>query len=171
MTLNELIKRATGISRKFTSGDIPLMIYGTEVDITLTEQQDSKDNYYIEVNYVPTPKEKPREIIRQAVTPMGSDCTQGYKVTGAEGMEVREFIAYICEKYKSEHGDFSIMFADDGETFGTLIRCNYHNGSIDAKSIADNNFEKAMKLTIDNIHAGGGWGAMDYAIYCKTKED
>lgn len=171
MTLNELIKRATGISRKFTSGDIPLMIYGTEVDITLTEQQDSKDNYYIEVNYVPTPKEKPREIIRQAVTPMGSDCTQGYVVRGAEGMTVREFIAYICETYKSEHGDFSIMFAEDGETFGTLIRCNYHNGCIDAKSIADKNFVKSMNLTIDNINAGGGWGAMDYAIYCKTKED
>ena len=170
MTLNQLIKNATVIARKYTTGDIPLMIYGTEVDITLTEQGEN-GNYYIEVNYIPTPKEKPREIVRQAVTPMGSDCTQGYKVTGAEGMAVREFIAYICEKYKSEHGDFSIMYADDGETFGTLMRCNYHNGSIDAKSIADKNFEKAMNLIIDNIHAGGGWGAMDYAIYCKKKED
>lgn len=171
MTLNQLIKRATAISHKYTSGDIPLMIRGTEVDITLTEQQDSKDNHYIEVNYVPTPKGKPREITRQAVTPMGSDCTQGYVVRGAKGMTVREFIAYICETYKSEHGDFSIMFAEDGETFGTLIRCYYYDGSIDAKSIADKNFEKAMNLTIDNINAGGGWGAMDYAIYCKKKEN
>ena len=169
MTLNDLIKNATSISRKYSSGDIPLMIYGTEVDITLTEQgEDGK--YYIEVNFVSTPKEKPREIIRQAVTPMGSDCTQGYVVRGAEGMTVREFIAYICEKYKSEHGDFCIMYADDGKTFGMLMRCNYQNGSINAKSIADENFEKAMNLTIDNIKAGGGWGAMDYTIYSKIKE-
>ena len=168
MTLNQLIKNATAISHKYTTGDIPLMIYGTEVDITLTEQGEN-GNYYIEVNYIPTPREKPREIVRQAVTPMGSDCTQGYKVTGAEGMTVREFIAYICEKYKSEHGHFDIMFAEDGEVFGTLMRCCYANGSISAKSIADNNFEKAMNLTIDNIHAGGGWGAMDYAIYSKIK--
>ena len=170
MTLNQLIKKATAFSHKYTTGDIPLMIYGKEVDITLTEH-DNNGHLCIEMNYIPTPKEKPREIVRQAITPMGSDCTQGYKVTGAEGMAVREFIAYICEKYRSEHGYFSIMFADDGETFGTLIRCNYHNCSIDAKSIADKNFEKAMNLIIDNIHAGGGWGAMDYDIYCKTKED
>ena len=170
MTLNQLIKNATAISHKYTTGDIPLMIYGTEVDIVLTEQGDN-GHYYIEVNYVPTPKEKPREIIRQSVTPMGSDCTQGYVVLGAEGMKVRDFIAYCCDKNKSERGDFSIMFAEDRETFGTLIRCNYHNGSIDAKSIADKNFEKAMNLIIDNIHAGGGWGAMDYTIYCKENKE
>ena len=62
MTLNQLIKDATAIARKYTTGDIPLMIYGTEVDITLTEQGEN-GNYYIEVNYIPTPKEKPREIV------------------------------------------------------------------------------------------------------------
>ena len=170
MTLNQLIKDATAISHKYTTGDIPLMLYGTEVDIVLTEQGDNS-KYHIEVNCVPTPKEKPREIIRQAVTPMGSDCTQGYVVHGADDMSVREFIAYICEKYKSEHGDFSIMYAEDGETFRTIMRCNYHNGSIDAKSIADKNFEKAMNLIIYHIHAGGGWGEMNYTIYCKKKED
>ena len=102
-----------------------------------------------------------RQIVRLSVTPMGSDCTQGYVVTGAEGMTVREFIAYICETYKSEHGDFSIRFSD-----GTL-RCDYANGSISAKSIADENFEKTMNLTIDSIKANGGWGMMDYMICCK----
>jgi hypothetical protein len=53
MTLNQLIKEATAISHKYTSGDIPLMIYGTEVDITLTEQGDN-GQYHIEVNCVPT---------------------------------------------------------------------------------------------------------------------
>ena len=33
------------------------------------------------------------------------------------------------------------------------------------------NEKKALRVIIDNIHAGGGWGAMDYAIYCKAKED
>ena len=170
MTLNQLITDAMAISRNYTTGDIPLMIYGTEVDFTLTEHDDN-GHLYIEMNYVPTPKEKPQEIIRQAVTPMGSDCTQGYVVLGVEGMKVRDFIAYCCNKYNSEHGDFSIMYAEDGETFGTLIRCNYHNGSIDAKSIADKNFEKVMDLVITHVRAGGGWGAMDYTIYCKEKED
>lgn len=169
MTLNQLIKKATAFSHKYTSGDIPLMMYGTEVDITLTEHYNN-DHLCIEMNYVPTRKEKPIEIVRQAVTPMGSDCTQGYVVLGAEGMKVRDFIAYCCDKYKSEHGYFSIMYAEDGETFGTLIHCEYHNGSIAAKSIADKNFEKAMNLIINNIKAGGGWGAMDYGIYCKEKE-
>ena len=41
MTLNQLIKNATAIARKYTTGDIPLMIYGTEVDIVLTEQGDN----------------------------------------------------------------------------------------------------------------------------------
>ena len=167
MTLNQLIKKATAFSHKYTTGDIPLMIYGTEVDITLTEHDDN-GHLCIEMNYVPTPKEKPQEIKRQAVTPMGSDCTQGYVVTGAEGMKVRDFIAYCCDKYKSEHGYFSIKLAKEGETFETLIHCDYHNGSIAAKSIANENFEKAMNLIINNIKAGGGWGAMNYDIYCKS---
>lgn len=170
MTLNQLIKKATAFSRKYTTGDIPLMIYGTEVDITLTEHDDN-GHLYIEMNYVPTPKEKPQEIILQAVTPMGSDCTQGYVVLGAEGMKVRDFIAYCCDKYISDHGYFSIMFAEDSEMFGTIIHCYYHNGSISAKSIADKNFEKAMNLIINNIKASGGWGVMDYDIYCKEKEE
>ena len=41
MTLNQLIKKATAFSHKYTTGDIPLMIYGTEVDITLTEHDDN----------------------------------------------------------------------------------------------------------------------------------
>ena len=57
MTLNQLIKDATEISHKYTTGDIPLVIYGTEVDIVLTEQGDN-GKYHIEVNCVPTPKEK-----------------------------------------------------------------------------------------------------------------
>ena len=58
MTLNQLIKKATAFSRKYTTGDIPLMIYGTEVDITLTEHDDN-GHLCIEMNYAPTPKEKP----------------------------------------------------------------------------------------------------------------
>lgn len=168
MTLNQLITDAMAISRNYTTDDIPLMMCGTEVDITLTGHGDN--GCYVEVDCMPTPKEKPREITRKPVTPIGSDDTQGYVVLGAEGMKVRDFIAYCCDKYNSEHGDFSIMYAEDGETFGTLMRCNYHNGSIDAKSIADKNFEKVMDLVIAHIRAGGGWGDMDYTIYCKEKE-
>jgi hypothetical protein len=167
MTLNQLIKKATAFSRKYTTGDIPLMIYGTEVDITLTEHDDN-GHLCIEMNCVPTPKEKTQEIKWQAVTPMGSDCTQGYVVLGAEGMKVRDFIAYCCDKYKSEHGYFSIMSAEDSDTYGTLMRFCYGNGSINAKSVADENFEKTMNLIINNIKANGGWSAMDYDIYCKT---
>lgn len=62
MTLNKLINDAMAISRKYTSGDIPLVICGTEVDITLAGKgEDGK--YYIEINYMPTPKEKPKEVI------------------------------------------------------------------------------------------------------------
>lgn len=46
MTLNELIKKATVISRRFTSGDIPLYINGREVDIKLKEVE-VNDNYRI----------------------------------------------------------------------------------------------------------------------------
>ena len=60
MTLNQLIKKATAFSRKYTTGDIPLMIYGTEVDITLTEHDDN-GHLCIEMNYAPTPKEKQAE--------------------------------------------------------------------------------------------------------------
>ena len=80
----------------------------------------------------------------------------------------RKAASYINRRQVRIHDAEMVVTPDQ---FGTLMRCNYHNGSIDAKSIADKNFEKAMNLTIDNIHAGGGWGAMDYAIYCKKKED
>jgi len=56
MTLNQLIKDATDISRHYTTGDIPLMMYGKEVDIVLTEQGNN-GQYHIEVNCVPTPTE------------------------------------------------------------------------------------------------------------------
>ncbi len=168
MTLNELIKKATAIARRYTTGDIPLKIYGTEIDVTLTEQGEN-GNYYIEVNYTPTPKEKPREIRMRAVTPMGSDCTMGYVVDGAEGMTVREFITYICTNNKNERGHFDIKYADDGETYGTLMRIEYSHGNIDARHLSDKNYEKAMNAIVDNINAGGGWGAMDYGIYTKIE--
>ena len=56
MTLNQLIKKATAFSHKYTTGDIPLMIYGKEVDITLTEHDDN-GRLCIEMNCVPTPTE------------------------------------------------------------------------------------------------------------------
>ena len=43
MTLNELIKKATAISRRFTSGDIPLFINGREVDIELEDVGENGD--------------------------------------------------------------------------------------------------------------------------------
>lgn len=46
MTLNELIKKANAISRRFTTGDIPLFINGREVDIELKEVE-VNDNYRI----------------------------------------------------------------------------------------------------------------------------
>lgn len=46
MTVNELINKATTISRRFTSGDIPLYINGREVDIELKEVK-VNDNYRI----------------------------------------------------------------------------------------------------------------------------
>ena len=46
MTINELIKKATAISRRFTTGDIPLYINGREVDIELKDVE-VNDNYRI----------------------------------------------------------------------------------------------------------------------------
>ena len=51
MTLNELIKKATAISRRFTTGDIPLYINGREVDIKLKEVE-VNDNYRIIMDIV-----------------------------------------------------------------------------------------------------------------------
>lgn len=158
------------ISRVYNNGDIPLIMNGTEVDITL-KKIINNGNIHIEVNCVPISMEKPREIIIQPVTPMGSDCTQGYIVRGAEGMKVRDFIAYICEKYDNEHGDFNIMFPFKGAVnFGTQFMCHYDNGRIYANSIANENFDKVMNLTINNVKAKGGWGRMDYDIDCENNE-
>lgn len=51
MTLNELIKKATAISRRFTTGDIPLFINGRVVDIELKEVE-VNDNYRIVMEIV-----------------------------------------------------------------------------------------------------------------------
>ena len=174
MNLNQLIKDAAALA-VYNNGDIPLMLFGAEVDITFTEKI-GNGNHYIEVNYVQTPKEELREIKRVSVTPMGRDCTQGYVVRGADGMKVRDFIAYICNEYDNEHGDFSIKLPNiissryGGVKYGWNFLCNYNNGRIYANNIFNDNFEKAMNLTINNVKASGSWERMDYEIDCENKE-
>ena len=58
MTLNELIKKGTEISRRYTTGDIPLYINGQEVDLELTEEGENGD-YRIVVGIKKKPQPLP----------------------------------------------------------------------------------------------------------------
>lgn len=156
MKLNQLIKDAAALA-VYNNGDIPLMMFGKEVDITLTEKI-FNGNHNIEVNFNQILTEKPRVIqIVDETSPVGEDCSRVCVVLGAEGMKVRDFIAYICEKYNNVNGAFCI------HNIGIY---RYNNGSIDAKSLAHENFVRAMDLTINNIKALGVRASMDYEIDC-----
>ena len=50
MTLNQLIKEAVKISRRYTSGDIPLRMYGKDVVIRLTEKS-TGESHYIDIQF------------------------------------------------------------------------------------------------------------------------
>ena len=52
MTLNELIKKATQISRMLTSGDIPVTINGKQVEIVDITFECNNNNYRADIKVV-----------------------------------------------------------------------------------------------------------------------
>lgn len=170
MTLQDLIEMAQQLAKNLKAKETPITFMGEEIDIKLTASY-SNDRRTVEARSACTPeKNKQRNIVLCPTTPMGSDGTQGYKVMGVEGMKVREFLIYICAKYKSDHGDVHINIPEEGKKYNTGVRCSYRGGNIDVASIVDENFSQAMDLPIDSMIASGGWGRMDYNIKCKTKK-
>lgn len=57
MTLNQLIKEAVKFLRRYTSGDIPLRMYGKDVDIRLTEKS-TVESHYIDIQFQFQEKDK-----------------------------------------------------------------------------------------------------------------
>lgn len=170
MTLQELIEKAKELAKNLNAKETPITFMGEEIDIMFTASY-FNDRRTVEARSACTSDaKKQRNIVLHPITPMGSDGTQGYKVMGVEGMKVREFLIYICEKYKSDQGDVHIKIPEEGKKFDTCVRCSYRGGNIDVASIVDENFSQAMDLPIDSMTASGGWGRMDYNIKCKTKK-
>jgi hypothetical protein len=66
MTLNELIEKAKKVSRKFSSGDIPLWMNGEEVDLALRDVDD-QHGLRVSLEVVKKPMELPEVRLRQEI--------------------------------------------------------------------------------------------------------
>ena len=66
MTLNELIERAKKVSRKYSSGSIPLWMNGEEVDLVLHDVDDQR-GLHISLEVVKKPMELPEVRLRQEI--------------------------------------------------------------------------------------------------------
>lgn len=97
----------------------------------------------------------------RAITPMGSDCTRGYEVDGAEGMTVREFVQYICTEHPDERGTFRLY----SKQKSVLWQCDFNKGVLDQKTMLAEDTGTALGRIITRVTAGGGWGLMDYDLY------
>ena len=66
MTLNELIEKAKKVSRKYSSGDIPLWMNGEEVDLVLRDVDDPR-GLHISLEVVQKPTELPWVRLRKEI--------------------------------------------------------------------------------------------------------
>lgn len=89
----------------------------------------------------------------RAVTPIGSDCTQGYVVDNCEGMVLNEFVrqAIAIDKY------VSIDIRDANGYIGTA---DFESTRAKPNDIPDGTEKRIVK----SAKASGGWGRMDYDV-------
>ena len=66
MTLNELIEKAKKVSRKYSSGSIPLWMNGEEVDLVLHDVDDDC-GLHVNIEVFQRPKELPEVRLRQEI--------------------------------------------------------------------------------------------------------
>lgn len=105
-------------------------------------------------NTEPKPEHK---IKLRSVTPMGSDCTQGYEVDNCEGMRLGDFViqANILDKYTT----FRICDAN-----GYIGDCQYENKNMKSSRL---NAKKVCGIDdriVKSAKANGGWGQMSYDV-------
>ena len=98
-------------------------------------------------NAEPKPEYK---IKLRAVTPMGSDCTQGYEVDNCEGMRLVEFITEIAAG-----DDLGKIVIREAERILQVVEFKNHKTNYD--HMLDDRIVKSAK-------GSGGWGRMDYQV-------
>ncbi len=98
-------------------------------------------------NAEPKPEHK---IKLRAVTPMGSDCTQGYEVDNCEGMRLVEFITEIAAG-----DDLGKIVIREAERILQVVEFKNHKTNYD--HMLDDRIVKSAK-------SSGGWGRMDYQV-------
>jgi hypothetical protein len=50
-TLNDLIRQSQAISNRFISGDIPIYVNGTSINIKLEEKQDCEGKFWVDMTF------------------------------------------------------------------------------------------------------------------------
>ncbi len=98
-------------------------------------------------NAEPKPEYK---IKLRAVTPMGSDCTQGYEVDNCEGMRLVEFITEIAAG-----DDLGKIVIREADRILQVVEFKNHKTNYD--HMLDDRIVKSAK-------GSGGWGRMDYQV-------
>ena len=89
----------------------------------------------------------------------GSDCTAPYDVTDYKARTVREFIEELKPYLASEWGDIKVVRPGD---FLFSSRCEFNKGVFKSELPS-----KLLDLEIKEVKAAGGWGNMDYLIFCR----
>ena len=98
-------------------------------------------------NTEPKPEYK---IKLRAITPMGSDCTQGFEVDNCEGMRLVEFITEIAAG-----NDLGKIVIKEAERILQVVEFKNHKTNYD--HMLDDCIVKSAK-------GSGGWGRMDYQV-------
>ena len=109
-------------------------------------------------NTEPKPEHK---IKMRAVTPIGSDCTQGFEVDNCEGMRLGDFVIQANTIYK--YTTFRISDAN-----GYIGDCEYENGNMKSSRL---NAKKVCGIDdriVKSAKANGGWGQMSYDVQIES---
>lgn len=130
MTLNELIEKAKKVSRKFSSGDIPLWMNGEEVDLVLRDV-DGPSGLHISLEVVKKPKEMPEVRLRQEICICCDNKAQIEELLKRGIVEDVKYSLPSCDMEvslngchtKGETGDWLVL---DEQYFWRIMQADWH---------------------------------------------
>jgi hypothetical protein len=130
MTLNELIEKAKKVSRKYSSGSIPLWMNGEEVDLALRDVDD-QHGLHISLEVVKKPMELPEVRLRQEICICCDNKAQIEELLKRGIVEEVTFSLPSCDmkvllrdsQTKGETGDWLVL---DEHYFWRIMRADLH---------------------------------------------
>lgn len=131
MTLNELIEKANKVSRKYSSGDIPLWMNSEEVDLVLHDVDDDC-GLHVNIEVFQRPKELPEVRLRQEICICCDNKAQIEELLKRGIAEDVKYSLPSCDievllrdsQTKGETGDWLVL---DEQYFWGVMQADWHN--------------------------------------------